>query len=170
MRRRLSHVQVAREPRKVRKFCWTQQGKQMFPGMQDFVDGGKAGQGSTCWTIVQLADWLALRKRLLHVLHILRITRHVCQLKQVPDCSGNFHPASRMHPRPLSRHHEPFWYRGYRLRTHLVVKAMLQVAAPASYCLPASPHPGDVSHSCPMAWPVARFSLAETLQTGFASL
>ena len=44
---------------------------------------------------------------------------------------------------------------------------MLQVAAPASYCLPASPHPGDVSHPCPMAWPVACFSLAETVQTGF---
>ena len=44
----------------------------MFPGMQDFV--GRLGLGSTWLTIVQLAGRLALRKSLLHVLHILRIT------------------------------------------------------------------------------------------------
>ena len=70
-----------------------ERGKQMFPGMQDFVADGKAGLESTYLTNVQLAGRLALRKRLLHVLHILRITRHVCQLKQVPDRSGTFHPA-----------------------------------------------------------------------------
>ena len=36
---------------------------------------------------------------LLYVLHILCITRHLGQLKQVLDCSGNFHPAFCMHPR-----------------------------------------------------------------------
>lgn len=147
-----------------------ERGKQMFPGMQDFVDDGKAGLDSTYLTNVQLAGRLALRKRLLHVLHILRITRHVCQLKQVPDRSGTFHPATCLHPSHVSCNCKPFWHRGHGLQTHLVGKAMLQVAPPASYCLPASPHPGDVSHCYPMAWPVAPLSLAETVQTGFASL
>ena len=46
----------------------------MFPGMQDFAGGGRARYGFTCLTNVQLAARLALRKRLLHVLLVLRIT------------------------------------------------------------------------------------------------
>ena len=45
----------------------------------------------------------------------------------------------------LSLHQLPPLRLRQQVETHLAVVAMLQVAPPASYCLPASPHPGDVS-------------------------